>query len=275
VAQVLTAIAFALGGRAGARLVEDLSIQISHDTLLRLIRQQDTLLAQHVRILGVDDWSYRRGKRYGTLLLNLETHCPIDVLPDRTAATLATWLADHPEVLVISRDRGGEYALGSRQGAPQAIQVADRFHVVRNLAEALERCFQRHRQSLKQFRVPITDLKSVPLTVRYARPDRERRKRQARDKLVERYEAVQRLVRQGVSHREIARRLHMHRESVIRYARAERFPEKPSRSLKSGILTPYEPYLRARYQEGYHNELGLWQEIVAQGFTGTRMLKRF
>jgi transposase len=149
--------------------------------------------------------------------------------------------------------------------------VADRFHVIRNLAEALERSFHRHRQSLKQIRVPVTDLKAVPLTVRYARPNRERRKSQAREKLVERYEAVQRLVKQGVSHREIARRLHMHRESVIRYARAESFPEKPSRSLKPGILTPYEPYLRARYQEGYHNELGLWREIVAQGFTGTRM----
>ena len=120
-ARVLTAISFALGGRAGARLVEDLSMQISHDTLLRLIRKQDNPAAQSVRILGVDDWSYRRGKRYGTLLLNLETHRPIDVLPDRTAATLAKWLANHPEILVINRDRGGEYALGSRQGTPQAV----------------------------------------------------------------------------------------------------------------------------------------------------------
>jgi transposase len=68
--------------------------------------------------------------------LHLETRRPIDVLPDRTAATLATWLADHPEILVISRDRGGEYALGARQGAPQAVQEASRFHVVRNLATA-------------------------------------------------------------------------------------------------------------------------------------------
>ncbi|GHO79355.1 hypothetical protein KSD_71260 [Ktedonobacter sp. SOSP1-85] len=246
-------------------------MQISHDTLLRLIRREANPAAQLVRILGVDDWSYRRGKRYGTLLLNLETHRPIDVLPDRTAATLAKWLANHPEILVISRDRGGEYALGSRQGAPQAVQVADRFHVVRNLAEVLERSFHRHRRLLKQIRVPVPDVNAMPLTVRYARPDREYRKGQARDKRVERYEAVQHFVKQGMSHREIARRLHMHRESVIRYAKAESFPEKPSRSPKPGILTPYEPYLRARYQEGYRNELGLWRELVAQGFTGTRM----
>jgi transposase len=269
--QVLIPIAFALGGRAGAKLVKDLNMLMSHDTLLRLIRRQADPSTQPVRILGVDDWSYRRGKRYGTLLVNLETRRPIDVLPDRTAATLAGWLANHPEILIISRDRGGEYALGARQGAPQAVQVADRFHVIRNLAEALERGFHRHRQALKQIRVPVTDLRATPLTVRYARPDRERRKGQAREQLVERYEAVQRLVKQGVSHLEIARRLHLHRESVIRYARAESFPEKPPRSLRPGILTPYEPYLRARYQEGYRNELGLWREITAQGFAGTRM----
>ena len=90
---------------------------------------------------------------------------------------------------------------------------------MRNLAEALERRFHRHRHVLKQIRVSVTNLNATPLTVRYARPDQEHRKVQARDKLVERYEAVQRLVKQGMSHREIARRLHMHRESVIRYAR--------------------------------------------------------
>jgi hypothetical protein len=121
----------------------------------------------------------------------------------------------------------------------------------------VERSFHRHRQALKQIRVPITDLQSVPLNVRYRRPEREQRRLQAREKLVERYEAVQRLVKQGVSHREIARRLHMHRESVIRYARAEQFPEKPERKARPGILSPYEPYLRTRYQEGYRNELGL------------------
>jgi transposase len=167
----LIPIAFALGGRAGAKLVEDLNMPLSHDTLLRLIRRQADPSTQPVRILGVDDWSYRRGKRYGTLLVNLETHRPIDVLPDRTAATLAGWLANHPEILIISRDRSGEYALGARQGAPQAVQVADRFHVIRNLAEALERSFHRHRQVLKQIRVPVTDLRATPLTVRYARKD--------------------------------------------------------------------------------------------------------
>ncbi|GHO60501.1 hypothetical protein KSB_89760 [Ktedonobacter robiniae] len=187
-------------------MAEDLSMQVSHDTRVRLIRKEANTADQLVRILGVDNWSYRRGKRYGTLLLNLETHRPIDVLPDRTAATLAKWLANHPEILVISRDRGGEYALGSRQGAPQAVQVADRFHVVRHLAEVLERSFHRHRHLLKHIHLPVTNENAIPLFVRYARPDREHRKKQARDKLVERYEAVQRFVKQGVSHREIARR---------------------------------------------------------------------
>jgi transposase len=269
--RVLAAVAFALGGRAGARLLADLSMSISHDTLIRLIRREEPSGGKSVTVLGVDDWSYRRGKTYGTLLIDLETRRPIDLLPDRQGATLAAWLKQHPEVQVVSRDRGGEYALGSRQGAPQAVQTADRFHVIRNLAEALERGWHRHRQILSAIRVVNRSPVSGSLAIRYDRPDRLRRQHQAREKLVERYEAVQKLVKEGVSHREIACRLRMHRESVIRYARADHFPEKPKRPPRSGILAPYEGYLRARYLEGYHNELGLWKEIQGKGFTGSRM----
>jgi DNA-binding NarL/FixJ family response regulator len=245
-------------------------MSISHDTLIRLIRRQPVSVPQSVPLLGVDDWSYRRGKTYGTLLIDLSTSRPIDLLDDRQAATLAAWLRQHPEVQVISRDRGGEYALGARQGAPQAVQVADRFHVIRNLAEALERGWHRHRKLLSTVRVakrPASD----GLAVRYERPDRVIRQQRARETLVQRYEAIQKLVKEGISHREIARRLHMHRESVIRYARADRFPEKPKRPPRSGILAPHEAYLRARYQEGCHNEMRLWKEIQAKGFTGSRM----
>ncbi|MBO0793740.1 MAG: ISL3 family transposase [Ktedonobacteraceae bacterium] len=236
--QVLTSVAFALGGRAGTRLVADLSMSVSHDTLIRLIRRQPVSVPQSVPLLGVDDWSYRRGKTYGTLLIDLSTRRPIDLLDDRQAATLAAWLRQHPEVQVISRDHGGEYALGARQGAPQAIQIADRFHLVRNLAEALERGWHRHRKVLSTIRVAKKPTFGG-LAVRYERPDRVVRKQEAREKLVQRYEAVQRLVKEGISHREIARRLHMHRGSVIRYARADHFPEKPKQPPRSGILVPY------------------------------------
>jgi transposase len=237
--QVLTSVAFALDGRAGARLVANLSMSISHDTLIRLIRRQPELHPQSVPLLGVDDWSYRRGKTYGTLLIDLSTRRPIDLLDDRQAATLAEWLRQHPEVQVISRDRGGEYARGARQGAPQAIQIADRFHLVRNLAEALERGWHRHRKSLSAIRVAKRP-EVGGLAVRYERPDRVMRQQQAREKLVQRYEAVQKLVKEGVSHKEIARRLHMHRESVIRYARADQFP----RFAKAPTSLRYPCFLR-------------------------------
>jgi transposase len=123
----------------------------------------------------------------------------------------------------------------------------------------------------------VTKLDPSPSPLlRHRRPDRERKKQHAQAVLVERYEAVQRLVKQGVSHRTIARQLHMHRESVIRYARATRFPEKPERPVSSGILAPYETYLRTRFLEGENNILGLFREIVAHGYTGSRMtVERF
>ncbi len=150
-------------------------MSISHDTLIRLIRRQPISVPQSVPLLGVDDWSYRRGKTYGTLLIDLSTSRPIDLLDDRQAATLAEWLRHHPEVQVVSRDRGGEYARGARQGAPQALQIADRFHLVRNLAEALERGWHRHRKSLSAIRVAKKP-EAGGLAVRYERASSGRAK---------------------------------------------------------------------------------------------------
>jgi transposase len=272
----LSEVGFALGGKAGAAISTFLGLPSTRMTLLRIVRRMPAPVEATPQMLGVDEWASRRGKRYGTILVNLETGKPIDLLPDRQAMTFATWLKDHPGVRFISRDRAGEFARGATLGAPSAIQSADRFHVVRNLADMIERVLQAHRPALKAIHLLTKNSDKPSPLLRHQRPDRERKKQQAHLAMQERYEAVQQLIKQGLSHSAISRQLHLHRDSVIRYARAETAPSRPSRPVHPGILTPHEAYLKTRFLEGEGNGVGLYREIVARGYTGSRMtVERF
>jgi transposase len=263
---VLRELGFALGGEAGAYIASILKIPCSADTFLRLIRR--TTLTPHSTpaYLGVDDWAFHRNVSYGTILVDLQDHRVVDLLPDRAASSLESWLTSHPGVQLISRDRAGEYALGARKGAPDAVQVADRFHVQKNLAEAAERIFHRHRAALHQIKVAQTSSAFAPIP----RPEQQAQREQTRSKRMQRYEAVRELYLQETTLSEIARRFQMGRMTVQKFAYAQTYPETASYRAKAGMLHPYETYLRERWQQGCRNGAQLYREVVAMGYPGKR-----
>jgi transposase len=275
----LRLLGFALGGEAGARTATQLGMRTSPDMLLRIVRRSTGARTVTPRVLGVDDWSYKRGQRYGTILCDLERHRVVDLLPDRSAESLAAWLRAHPGVEVISRDRSSLYAEGAREGGPAAVQVVDRWHLIKNLTEALERILQKHHTELRQAHQQIsTAITRLPLTAAgqsaqsldtpLASPKRQDETRQhRRDRRLARYEAVVALQQEGLSQREITRRLGLDQRTVRRWLQAGHFPEQ-SRRQRSSRLDRFRPYLEQRWQEGVHNVARLWRELQKQGFRG-------
>ena len=275
------------GGAAGARLARRRGLAGSGATILRLVRARPAPEESTPRVLGVDDWARQRGQTYGTILVDLERHRVVDLLEDRTADTFATWLREHPGVEIIARDRGGAYAEGARQGAPTAIQVADRFHLLANVGEVLERVLARKRTVLKEAATAVSEARSTPEAapplppvseVATAFPAQPTRKKQATRThgaaRLERYEAVVALNRLGMSQKEIARQVGIGYKTVRRFLRADGFPERAERGRQRTILDPHEVYLRARWAEGCHNSLQLWREIHDRGFPGAASLVR-
>lgn len=271
----LQQLGLALGGEAGARLGAKLYVPTSPDTLLRLVRQLPDPPMPTPTILGVDDWAMRRGRTYGTLLIDLERHRPIDLLPDRTADTLAAWLRAHPGVNILSRDRSTEYARGATLGAPEAQQVLDRWHLVRNLREALERLLDRLHSRLAALLAAsqLTSALTPSIEARSLRRSTADQiaRQERRTRRFARYEQVRALYAQHCSKRQIARQLRMSRTTVIRYLRTDAFPER-AQSRRVSMLDPYVTYLHKRWDAGCHNGVHLWREIQALGFPGTRRM---
>jgi transposase len=244
-------------------------------TLLRLVHALPIPEPRPPRVLGVDDWALHKGRTYGTIVIDQERRRPLDLLPERTAEMLATWLRQHPTVEVVARDRAGAYADGIRQGAPAAEQVADRFHVLVNLRTTLERLLSRKHAAVRAAAEdvaaadPVADASVVGAHASPTVTQMERQQQERRAQRVARYEAVRRLQAEGVGLREIARRLHLARQTVRRFAQAASFPERQPRRRRPTQLTPFEPYLRERWAAGCHTAAVLWQEVRARGFRGS------
>jgi transposase len=255
--EVEHAVGVALGGAAGARLLARLRMPASGATLLRRVRRPAPLPGEPPRVVGVDDWALRRGVRFGTIVVDLERQRPLDLLPDRTAEVLADWLSRCPSVGVVARDRSTEYARGIALGAPAAAQVVDRWHLLRNLREAVERVVARHPSALAE---AAATAPAIPLPSRAVPGSRDRR--------LARYEAVRALLAAGLGLRAVGRRLGLARGTVKAYARAAAFPERLERRRAPSILDPYEPYLDERWAAGCRNGRQLWREVRERGFPG-------
>ncbi len=260
-----THIAFALGGEAGARLLHHLGMAVCGDTLLARIRSCTFANQPVPRIASIDDFAFRRGRIYGSILVDLERHRTVDLLPDRSADTFATWLIAHPGVEVISRDRSGEYAEGARQGAPDARQVADRFHLLRNFRDVALRVFKRHTKCLAQVAAPGVAQQGLTRL----RLDRAASKEQTRGQMHARFTAIHHLASTGMNRSAIARELGVHRHTVQKYLASEDPPERRHYTRTTSMLTPYEGYLLAQWRGGHRNAMQLWREIVARGYAGS------
>jgi transposase len=304
----LIALGLATSAEVGTRLAPKLGLQVSAPTLLRSLRTVSCVSPASVRILGIDDWAWKKGQIYGTLLVDLERRKPIELLPDRREQTVTAWLLTHPEIEVISRDRGGAYAAAAKKGAPQAQQIADKFHLLLNLREKLKELMARKQKLLPH--VETTSSKAIPDRARGAHsagapsplpseaverskpfrhmsphlrvassgsaptPPEEAPSQISRSNRYARYEAVRTLHQQAISQREVARRLSLSRNTVRKFLQAESFPERSRPPYRGSILDPYKPYILARWPSGCWNGTQLYQEVKLRGYPGSNSLFR-
>lgn len=263
-AEIQRHIGLALGGEAGSRLARRLTMPVGATTLLGMLRRgAPETPARAPRVLGVDDWAWRRGRRYGTILVDLERHRVVDLLPNRRADTIAAWLKAHPGIEVISRDRGGTYADAARRGAPNAVQVSDRWHLLENCSSALLHAVRRHRREVRSAAQP--DTVETVTTVAPPMTSAERRHWERWRRQHDTYGEVMRLRQEGMPIKEIVRRLAIGRNTVRRWLRGAA-PDlfRPRRSM----LEPYRATLERRWTEGCRNGTQLWRELRDAGFRG-------
>ena len=265
------------GGEAGKRAATAAGLRCSADTLLRRVINTPETKQSGAPHVGIDEWAWHRGHCCGMLIVNLDTHRPLVLLPGRDQRTLATWFRKYPEIQVVSRDRSGVYATAAREGAPQARQVADRWHLLKSIGDEPERMMYRH-MPLIRLVVRELSLKKSPepeISVPVASLRRpERLKQQTRKKRHQHWTEVMALHNKGCSFREISRITGLSRVTVSRWVRSGTFPEMSTRPPKRGLLDPWREWLKEQRESGNYNASRIWREMVAQGGTGSETIVR-
>ena len=252
--RALEHLGLALGGEMGARVGARLGLPSSPASLLRLLHTiKPPAPTSPATIIGIDDWAYKRRRRYGTLICDLETGKPIDLLPDRSVQTVRTWLQEHPEVEIISRDRWSEYATAAQQGAPQAIQGADRWHILHNLTESVSAVFPRIRAEVTSF-VPLRK-ENEPSSTQKARQQQ--------------YQKLLTFSDQGLSPEQIAPLVGLSERTVYRWLAQPTMPSWQHQTRSTSVIDPYQSYLLKRWQEGCRKGSVLCRELKAQGYRGS------
>jgi transposase len=284
---LVQALGLVAGGQMGTRQADRTGIATSSSTLLRQLMQLPAPVTRAVRVLGIDDFAWKKRFTYGTILVDLQRRKIIDVLPDRESATVETWLQAHPEVDVVSRDRGKEFTKAATLAAPQAQQVVDRFHMVRNLAEAVQKILAHCRAEIRQedpdqllpqkaaedparpLPTPATWQQRTPPHIEVAHQARQA----SRD---DRFRQMTALRVQGLTQAAIAKRMGMSEKAVRNWLKRGGAPTWKRQFRRRSVFDPYAAYVLGRWQEGVHEAKQLYEEIRAQGFPGNvRIVQRF
>lgn len=265
---LLCSLAAIAGGQAGACLARQLPFPASRSTLLRCLIRYVTSPASAPRVVGVDDFAWTKRRRYGTILVDLETHRLLALLADCEVETVATWFRQHPSVQIVTRDRSLTFADAIRRGAPQALQIADRFHLHMNAMTCLETVLTREQATLRRI---ATTLRSEHREAHPTPPPKplvpEQQRSERRDRRYARFEQVVQLKAQGWSQHAIAQETGLHPQTVAIYLKAGQFPERAPHPPRGRVIEPYLEYLRQRWEQGEHNGRLLFKEIQAQGYS--------
>ena len=254
-----------VGAEPGAKLLGTFSLSVSPDKLLTCVHKLNLTDRDCPNRIGIDDFAFRKGFTYGTLVVDLEQGTPVELLPSREVDVVIDWLEQHPHIDLIARDRSKEYALALSKGAPQALQVLDRWHVLKNLREALEKDIGRHYADIKQvFEAKGLLGKPIP---------RSKREREAQALVLKKqqlqYEQVHALEQQGVTIVQMCKRLGLSRNAVYTHLRAPSTPEVKRNKRQKSLLDKFRPHLETRFREGRMTIKDVWRELSTMGYSGS------